>query len=187
MPATKGEKRGRATFTFVVPVGRLHSLHGTPPTFHLPAPPDAIQRASALPPLRSMTYPLLSELENDFIKGLVDKKSIIEELVRSQLRAQSCRLADEDVWEQGGSHVAIPCYLDPERTVWFRSPLPHAVREHGDCGHGNECLSTEVASYLCIEENCPDVPIPTLHSFGFADGSTVSELLVAISQDALVC
>lgn len=36
-----------------------------------------------------------------------------------------------------------------------------------------EKLRTEIATYLWLEENCPDVPIPVLHAFGLPDGSIV--------------
>ncbi|OAA42761.1 hypothetical protein NOR_04892 [Metarhizium rileyi] len=38
-------------------------------------------------------------------------------------------------------------------------------------GNSDEKLRTEIATYVWLEENCPDVPIPTLHAFGFPDGS----------------
>ncbi|GAB0133373.1 hypothetical protein EsDP_00001784 [Epichloe bromicola] len=109
--------------------------------------------------------------KDEFFQELLEKTPIIEAIVRSQLGVHKCRVAHRDAWGCGGSHVAIPCRLTPNRSVYFRLPVPDAVGEKGNPGNVNECISTQIASYLWIHENCPDVPIPTLHSFGLDDGS----------------
>lgn len=112
--------------------------------------------------------------DQELFRELLEKKSIIEAIVRSQLGVQNCRIGHPDAWGCGGSHVAIPCRLSGGRSVYFRLPIPRAVGEACYPGNINECISTQVASYLWIDKNCPDVPIPTLYSFGFGDGTVVS-------------
>lgn len=48
-----------------------------------------------------------------------------------------------------------------------------------------EKLRTEIATYLWLEENCPDVPIPILHAFGLPDGSIVC-ILISVSDFSLL-
>jgi hypothetical protein len=72
-------------------------------------------------------------------------------------------------------NVCIPVYISPpsDARVLVRIPLPYKVREAKYPGNVDEKLRCEVASYIWIQENCPDVPIPRLFGCGFPDGHTV--------------
>ncbi|KAH7333502.1 hypothetical protein BKA65DRAFT_527621 [Rhexocercosporidium sp. MPI-PUGE-AT-0058] len=77
-----------------------------------------------------------------------------------------------------GYDVCIPVYISPPsnvRSVLVRIPLPYKVGEAKSPGNVDEKLRCEVASYLWIQENCPDVSIPYLFGFGFSNGQTIQQ------------
>lgn len=128
--------------------------------------------------LVSMRYPALRD---EFLSSIEASKAAIEELVRLQLRIPSCRMSVREVWGSGSFNVAIPIRL-PKIDVYLRLPLPYRSGEDQHPGNVEEKLRTEIASYIWLQENCPDVPIPILHAFGLPDGLTVSvgiDVLVA--------
>ncbi|TWU77001.1 hypothetical protein ED733_007536 [Metarhizium rileyi] len=56
--------------------------------------------------------------------------------------------------------------------------LPYKTGKVDAPGNSDEKLRTEIATYVWLEENCPDVPIPTLHAFGFPDGFHVMHTFI---------
>ncbi|OAL25414.1 hypothetical protein AYO20_10448 [Fonsecaea nubica] len=82
---------------------------------------------------------------------------------------------DEIVKKRGFRNVCIPVYFSPaskKDDVYVRIPLPYKVGERNSPGNVEEKLRCEVASYIWIQQNCPDIPIPALYGFGFPDGQT---------------
>ncbi|POR32376.1 Uncharacterized protein TPAR_07411 [Tolypocladium paradoxum] len=77
-----------------------------------------------------------------------------------------------EVWKSGSFNVVIPILLPHKKTVFLRLPLPYRTGEAEAPGNVDEKLRTEIATYMWLEEHCPDVPIPTLHAFGLSDGLT---------------
>ncbi|KAG7120734.1 hypothetical protein HYQ45_014778 [Verticillium longisporum] len=49
----------------------------------------------------------------------------------------------------------------------------------------DEKLRCEVATYIWIQEHCPDIPIPKLHAFGFTDGRQFTQHDQAFVADTL--
>ncbi|KAF2155016.1 hypothetical protein K461DRAFT_276196 [Myriangium duriaei CBS 260.36] len=77
-------------------------------------------------------------------------------------------------WMAGGFNTCAMAKVtidDIERKLIFRCPMPHRHAEQHYPGTMDEKLNSEVATYLWIQRNCPDIPIPQLYAFGFADGT----------------
>ncbi|KHN98654.1 Protein kinase-like domain protein [Metarhizium album ARSEF 1941] len=139
---------------------------------------ESLQRAlsgddNVLVPMR---YPALKEA---FLTSLEAKKDVIEATVRFHLRARNCYLSAREVWKSGSFNVAIPVHISRGRTVLMRIPFPHRIGEDQCPGNLEEKLRTEIATYIWLRQNCPDIPIPELLAFGLPDGSTFSHPLHA--------
>lgn len=79
-------------------------------------------------------------------------------------------------WICGNFNVCIPVYIDgwlrhPEKKrVLIRFPLPYKLGEDRYPGNVEEKLRCEVATFIWIQENCPEIPVPRLWGFGFPAG-----------------
>lgn len=117
----------------------------------------------------------------DFFLWIVQHKKEIQELVSFQLGLSSpeqCRVGDVREWLHGSFNVCVPIYVNKgvtptEKRLLIRFPLPYKIGEANYPGNADEKLRCEVATYVWMQENCPDVPIPKLWGFGFVDGQTV--------------
>ncbi|KAJ5976505.1 hypothetical protein N7481_010212 [Penicillium waksmanii] len=111
-----------------------------------------------------------------FCSDLLTHKRDIESLVSFHLGVKNCQVADEADWLFGSYNVCIPIHIGPQskERVLFRVPLPFKIGEETFPGNTNEKLRCEVATYIWIHENCPDVPIPSLYGFAFPNGQAVS-------------
>ncbi|KAJ5374603.1 hypothetical protein N7517_006609 [Penicillium concentricum] len=98
----------------------------------------------------------------------------IESVVSFHLGVKHCQVADQAEWLCGSYNVCIPVYINlpSENCVLIRIPRPYKVGEENIPGNVDEKLRCEVATYIWIRENCPDVPIPTLYGFAFPNGQT---------------
>lgn len=115
----------------------------------------------------------------EFFSYLSTRKAEIEAIVSFHLGAKKCRVSDVQTWLSGSYNVCIPVYISPPskvRSVLVRIPLPYKVGEAKFSGNVDEKFRCEVASYLWIQENCPDVSIPYLFGFGFPNGQTVCSI-----------
>lgn len=121
-----------------------------------------------------MRYPALREA---FLTSLEDKKDVIEATVRLHLGVRSCHLSVREVWRSGSFNVVLPILIPQNRTAFMRIPFPYRIGEDHCPGNVEEKLRTEIATYIWLRQNCPDIPIPELHAFGLPDGSTVNILL----------
>ncbi|EFE36070.1 uncharacterized protein ARB_05007 [Trichophyton benhamiae CBS 112371] len=116
----------------------------------------------------------------DFFLWIVQHKKEIQELVSFQLGLSSpeqCRVGDVREWLHGSFNVCVPIYVKKgvtptEKRLLIRFPLPYKIGEANYPGNADEKLRCEVATYVWMQENCPDVPIPKLWGFGFVDGQT---------------
>jgi hypothetical protein len=82
------------------------------------------------------------------------------------------------VWLHGSFNVCIPVHVkNLEHSIpskmCFRVPLPYKIGEETFPGNADEKLRTEAATYIWIDENCPNIPIPKLRGFGVAGGLSV--------------
>ncbi|EEP82907.1 predicted protein [Uncinocarpus reesii 1704] len=79
------------------------------------------------------------------------------------------------VWLHGTFNMCIPLRIKnpgpslPSKLA-FRVPLPYRVGEDAYPGNSEEKLRSETATYIWIEKNCPDIPIPKLRGFGMPNG-----------------
>lgn len=75
-----------------------------------------------------------------------------------------------DSWLKGQFNICVLINVqngDGEtRRKIFRCPMPHKVGEQNFSGAVEEKIRAEVAAYVWIEKNCPEIPIPQLHAFG---------------------
>lgn len=101
---------------------------------------------------------------------------------------EPCRLSEVGEWKHGSFNVCIPIYIDnlkrskhTSKKVLLRIPLPYKVGESLYPGNADEKLRTEAATFIWINDNCPDVPIPRLWGFGFPGGQSVWLFLSSIS------
>ncbi|KAF2802979.1 uncharacterized protein BDZ99DRAFT_454275 [Mytilinidion resinicola] len=114
---------------------------------------------------------------------------------------ETCKVAEDfREWVRGSFNACIPVYIDdnsdptsspddprrdplndthlndthpnPVKKVFIRFPLPYKVGESPYPGNAEEKLRCEVGTYIWIESNCPDIPIPYLRGFGFSDGQS---------------
>ncbi|KAL6868775.1 hypothetical protein ACO1O0_000092 [Amphichorda felina] len=108
--------------------------------------------------------------QKHFWASLDARRSEIEAMICSQLGVDWCRLSHVDAWASGSFNVAIPILLSSKKRVFLRLPLPYKIGEACFPGNIDEKLRTEIATYAWLEEQCPDVPIPTLHAFALSDG-----------------
>lgn len=87
---------------------------------------------------------------------------------------QICRVAEPEAWLYGSFNLCIPVSItsQPTKRVVVRFPLPYKV---GGLENADEKLRCEAATYIWHQDNCPSVPIPRLHGFGFSSGQKVGQ------------
>lgn len=118
----------------------------------------------------------------DFLIYLLSHSTEIEAVVSYHLglsRSGSCKLAPLDDWIHGSFNICLPVYVKngvncPGNRVMIRFPLLYKVGEEEFPGNASEKLRCEAATYIWIQQNCPDVPIPQLWGFAFQDNQCVS-------------
>lgn len=128
--------------------------------------------------LFNLAYP---EKRIDFFVSLIAQRKDIEDTVSYHLGLASpeiCRLGEVKEWIHGSFNVCIPVYVDhwkknPGRRVLIRFPLPYKIGESTFPGNADEKLRCEAATYVWMQDHCPDVPIPFLWGFGFIGGQSV--------------
>jgi hypothetical protein len=127
--------------------------------------------------INEATYP---EARRQFFQKLLDQRATIQALVRHHLRLRdedACIVQDQ--WIRGSFNVCIPVEVRSagfNKNLIFRCPMPHKLAEARYPGTIDEKLSSEVGTYVWMQEHCPDILIPQLYSFGFSDNRHVSFL-----------
>ncbi|TVY80836.1 hypothetical protein LSUE1_G004210 [Lachnellula suecica] len=120
--------------------------------------------------INETTYP---KLRKRLFQELWEQQAMIRALVRHHLS-----LRDEDVciiedqWIRGNFNVCIPVQVRSasfNKKLMFRCPMPHKLAEARYPGTVDEKLSSEVGTYIWMQEHCLDIPIPQLYGFGFSD------------------
>lgn len=89
-----------------------------------------------------------------------------------------CRISDIWEWLDGSFIICIPIYihnwkLNPGRRVLIRFPLPYKNGENFNPGNIDEKIRCEAATYIWMQDQAPDVPIPYLWGFGCSGGQSV--------------
>ncbi|KAL8902641.1 MAG: hypothetical protein Q9207_004510 [Kuettlingeria erythrocarpa] len=131
--------------------------------------------------LRRLTY---WDKRTDFLAYLLDHSAEIEAVVSYHLGLKekgSCCLAPLDDWIHGSFNMCLPVYVQNwrnrlEKRVMIRFPLLYKLGEEEYPGNAEEKLRCEAATYVWIQENCPDVPIPQLWGFAFQDSQCFTSL-----------
>jgi len=129
--------------------------------------------------LQQLTY---WEKRIDFLVYLSERSAEIEALVSYHLRLSgdgNCSLAPLHDWIHGSFNMCLPVYINnwkkrPKGRVMIRFPLPYKVGEETFPGNADEKLRCEAATYIWIQENCPNVPLPRLLGFAFSGNQCVS-------------
>jgi hypothetical protein len=125
--------------------------------------------------INEATYP---RARRQLYQKLWDQRATIQSLVRHHLRLRNedaCIV--EDRWIRGNFNVCIPIEVRSagfNKNLVFRCPMPHKLAEAKYPGTVDEKLSSEVGTYVWMQEHCPDIPIPRLYGFGFSDNRHVS-------------
>ncbi|KAH8651802.1 hypothetical protein BGZ60DRAFT_497399 [Tricladium varicosporioides] len=120
--------------------------------------------------INEATYP---GARRQLFQKLWDQRATIQSLVRHHLRLRNedaCIV--EDQWIRGNFNVCIPVKVRLagfNKNLIFRCPMPHKLAEAKYPGTVDEKLSSEVGTYVWMQEHCPDIPIPRLYGFGFSD------------------
>ena len=126
--------------------------------------------------LQQLGYP---QQRIKFCVSILNREDEFLDLVASHLNIdrKTCTLSEVGEWRHGSFNFSIPIYVNWKgRTrLILRVPLPYKVGESRYPGNIDEKLRCEAATYIYIQEHCPDVPIPKLWGFGFTDGSNVSQ------------
>ncbi|KAL9131471.1 MAG: hypothetical protein Q9217_000619 [Psora testacea] len=130
----------------------------------------------------------------DFLVYLREHSAEIEAVVSYYLGLNgkgSCYLAPLNDWIHGSFNMCLPVYVKnwrnrPEKRVMIRFPLPYKIGEETYPGNVDEKLRCEAATYIWIQENCPDVPILQLLGFAFSGNLYVSHGSTAFDHSLLI-
>lgn len=102
----------------------------------------------------------------------------LSSLVAHHLRIDATRCVTEptDNWPAGSFNKCVPIRVDDPsvRTTAGSRLLLRVPMAHRLTGIVEEKMRCEVATYIWMQENCPDIPIPRLYGFGFPSGRHVS-------------
>jgi len=128
--------------------------------------------------LHELSYP---QKRREFYFHLLEHRQDIKHLVSFHLGVtrETCKAAkDFREWVQGSFNACIPIYIDDAaririKKVFSRFPLPYKVGESQYPGNADEKLRCEAATYIWIQNSCPDIPIPCLRGFGFPYSQSV--------------
>lgn len=122
--------------------------------------------------IEKLSYP---EKRLDFCCHLQSHANEIETIVSHHLRipGDSCRASWVNEWIHGSFNVCIPIYVDGQKNIMTRFPLPYKIGESSHPGNAEEKLRCEAATYIWIQSHCPSIPIPRLWGFAFPSGPSV--------------
>lgn len=128
-----------------------------------------------------------STLNASMYDSLWSQRKTIQALVASHLGLSSnaqCVVEPPKAWVKGKFNVCVFLQVEDNaghisRKV-FRCPIAHKVGDHEDAV--DEKIRAEVANYVWVEENCPEIPTPRLIGFGFGNNSEVSDPPLSITE-----
>ncbi|KAL9100961.1 MAG: hypothetical protein Q9163_003725 [Psora crenata] len=130
--------------------------------------------------LLRLTY---DQKRSNLLDYLHDHKSQIEAMVSYHLNFNTtsiCSITPESEWIHGSFNICIPVYVNDQtnyskKRVIIRFPLPYKIGEENFPGNTDEKLRCEAATYIWIQEKCPDVHVPQLLGFAFSNNYCVLE------------
>lgn len=156
---------------------------------------DEIDVEAALAEEQNMLLRLAyQQRRSDLLYYLGDHKSDIEAVVSHHLNlstAGMCSVTSPNEWIHGSFNICLPVQVKTgkphsEQRVIMRFPLPYKIGELNFPGNADEKLRCEAATYVWIQENCPDVPVPQLLGFAFSGKQCVREYNLTIGRLSLV-
>jgi hypothetical protein len=120
--------------------------------------------------------------ENDIIHRVADDRRLqqleehlksqvhnLQQLVAFHLRLDRTHCIISPKWICGNFNVCIPVEIPSlQKSFLIRCPMVHKFQ-----GSVDEKIRCEVATYIYIQEKCPEISIPYLVGFGLKDGSHV--------------
>ncbi|KAM4055030.1 hypothetical protein HRG_014940 [Hirsutella rhossiliensis] len=123
--------------------------------------------------IRELSYP---EKRYQLWYHLYTQRQQIAEVVSRHLNISQSdfSLGEVKEWIHGNFNACIPIHIVrsphtfglPPRAI-IRFPLPYKLGEAFRPGNVDEKLRSEAATYIWLQQNCPDMPIPRLFGFGF--------------------
>jgi hypothetical protein len=122
------------------------------------------------------------EAAEQLYQVLWDQRQTIQVLVKHHLRLgtqDTCIVTAQEQWIRGSFNICIPVEVRSTRfhkKLMFRCPMPQKLAEAKYPGTVDEKLSSEVGTYVWMQDRCPDIRIPHLYGFGFSDHRHVSPL-----------
>jgi len=120
------------------------------------------------------------EAATELYQSLWNQRQTIQALVRHHLRLSNrdaCIVNAKDQWIRGSFNVCIPIEIHSTRgdkKLIFRCPMPHKLAEVKYPGTVDEKMSSEVGTYVWMQQQCLDIRIPHLYGFGFSHHQHVS-------------
>ncbi|KAJ5925860.1 hypothetical protein N7454_007370 [Penicillium verhagenii] len=119
-----------------------------------------------------LDYP---EQRIDFFTSIYSNREEIEKVASYHLGlgSDSCQFGEVNEWLHGSFNVCIPLYVGRKgQPREKRLLLGSLCRESAYPGDVDEKLRCEVATFVWLQENCPEVPIPRLWGFGLVGGQS---------------
>ncbi|EEP79732.1 predicted protein [Uncinocarpus reesii 1704] len=115
-----------------------------------------------------------------FLDSVYKRRREIQDIAAHHLGISNPRdiaIGYREGWIHGSFNLCLPVVVDrwekQSRKIFvFRVPLPYKCGELHFPGNAEEKVRNEVSTYIWMQENCPEVPIPQLWGFGFGDGHT---------------
>ncbi|KAJ5948319.1 hypothetical protein N7466_001334 [Penicillium verhagenii] len=113
----------------------------------------------------------------DFFTSIYSNREEIEKVASYHLGLglDTCQLGEVNKWLHGSFNICIPLYVGKkgqprEKQAIIRFPLPYKLGESAYPGNVDEKLRCKVATFIWLQENYPEVPIPHLWGFGLVGG-----------------
>ncbi|EFQ97991.1 hypothetical protein MGYG_01027 [Nannizzia gypsea CBS 118893] len=124
------------------------------------------------------------EKESRFIAELAGRDRWIKDLVAHHLNINPsrCDIAATSGWFRGSFNLCIPVTIrdwkreQPGDRVILRLPLPYKCGEEFRPGNTDEKIRCEVATYVWLQENHPNIPIPRLYGFSLSSGESFTRI-----------
>ncbi|KAF5227862.1 hypothetical protein FAUST_11482 [Fusarium austroamericanum] len=108
-----------------------------------------------------------------FKRELWDKRNSIVALVKHHLRLDAddtCTVLGRKTWMQGIFNICVLVEVttgNSSKKLIFRCPIPPHAGQYPSTM--DEKVGCEVATYIWMQQYCPDIRIPNLFAFGFTD------------------
>ena len=125
--------------------------------------------------LLDLNYP---DQRIDFFESLYLNCEEIENIASFHLGLDSsdiCKTGEVSKWLHGSFNVCIPLYVNkpnqsPPKRAPIRFPLPYKIGELKYPGNADEKLR---ATFIWVQEHCPEISKPQLWGFGLVGGRSV--------------